>query len=792
MVSVASTGKSSEHGVVLPFLVTVLFVLVVICFMSVQYVLNVEKQVRENKTVVAMIQLMQSATDAQAAFESGAMIARLQGLGDVLPQDAPQQVPTTQVDLDFDQSIRPPVAKVSLASKYDLLGSFGQVLNPQLHSIELSGTSDLAVVLSSFDTSYSMHGPDRGDALDKLLDAFGIPKDPQRNNPNPAARSLCSPIDTNDMWECRRYASRLPGYSLGGSAIPKNDEVLALGVNFYQSGNHATPWLYPPDGLPPAGSGGISKLICRGAETDVNEPGYRVALPGIDPTALPGTPQRWGEAPNCFRNTPSGTPQYCSDITDRLQCVTPWRWVVSDDPMQGFFTNYEYNVCAARWGGASPSPEIFSSGCGTQVGYLMHAYSDFWRSYKTVVQWFAIEVDRFAVQMFGVISAATSGGNFRVGSENANGHFVLWDGTGGYDPAHRGLGLMTADYLNHPDPQNARNETYVIRRIGGTAVSKNIAYNPAPVRRLLMRQAHDTSYHWFRPDPAAYQAIRAPANGLSPVPHWGVPPNEYGQYNSYGLSAYGNYFHPTRALNSIFSWLPWGDTWATPESLADTFFPVPHEANFHEGFPLAPPMLEEWPYDLPPLVAFNSATGVQTSGSFVNAVQQNHPFEIFSQLSPATGGTDLGGAMEDILAACQRHINPALGGDPSQSCAAVIATDGEPETSGCVPTTVHQWHPSGVCVTESYSTHADRFFTAMDQYLAAGTGKNVIFILHMLPENFTGSSHMADFVTRVQARQPDGAMYINLNYATPNSFPQRLGFALGAILQVLETFTRFR
>lgn len=792
MGSLGHRSCRGERGVALPFLVIVIFVIIVICFMAVQYVLNVEKQVRENKTVVAMIQLMQSATDAQAAFEAGAMIARLQGLGAVLPQDAPQNVPATGVDLDFDQSIRPPVATVSLSSQYDLLGSFGGVLEPQLHSVRLSGTSDLAVVLSSFDTSYSMHGPDRGDALDKLLDAFGIPKDPERNNPDPAARSLCSPIGTDNMWECRRYAALLPGYSLGASAIPITAHHLALSTNFYQGGDPATPWLYPPDGLPPSsGPTSVLKLICRGAEVDVSEPGYRVALPGSDPTAPPGTPQRWGSAPNCFRSATGGAPQFCSDITDRLQCVTPWRYVVDDDPMRGFFTTYEDGVCAARYGGAPPSPEIFSSGCGTHVGYLMHSFSDFWRSYKTVVQWFAIEVDRFAVQMFGVISAATSGGNFRVGSEVANGHFILWDGTGGYDPAHRGLGLMTADYLNHPDPQNARDETYVLRRVGDQMVIKNIGYNIAPVRRLLMRQAHDTSYHYFTPNSAAYQAIRAPANGLSPVPHWGVPPNQYGQYNSYGMSSYNFSTHPTRGVSSLFSWLPWGDTWATPESLADTFFPVPREANIYEGFPLTPPMLEEWPYDLPPLLAFNSSTGDQTAGMFVNDIQQNHPFEIFSQLSPSTGGTDLGGAMEDILAACLRHIDPEEG-DPSQSCAAVIATDGEPETSGCQPAQVHQWHPAGVCVTESYSAHADRFFTAMDQYLAAGTGKNVIFVLHMLPQNFTGSSNMADFVTRVQARIPDGAMYINLSYATPGTFPQRLGFALGAILQVLETFTRFR
>jgi hypothetical protein len=756
--------SGSEFGFVSIFSILTLLSVLFLMFFATQYSHNVVQNLRYARITTSIIQNQKSAPNEKAAYAIGASIARINkisgtemrpGQQDLIQSDGSKLLLT----MLFDTTVRPNKSTVKLQATQNFMSGIMGRLLPQEHFVELSGSNEPVTVYNEFDVSFSMVGPfsTRG-MIDGLLQKFGIPLDPNRHEPDDSP--LLDPFS--------------PMFT-GGPAVSPSAEQIKLGYKYmsrlpyYFSGLRAKPrdaadYQHPRDSFVGAEQLGPTEprvLVCdsrglnnlRQPANKVNEPGFRTTITLPDGESLKVGPQD--------------------------QCVLPWN--VSD----WLFEKNEGNACVMA--NVPGYGEIVGASCTTQLGALRDGYSDFWLSYKSILESYTLQVDKVARQVLGVFAAGTQAGAARVGSDHYRGNTILWNGI---LPENQNFGI-------YEKPIDLRTISF---QSFGNFLPTNLNYRIGILRRLkmLLLYPYDSAdpmirdeYAFFAPE---YEDRITIMSGISSLEALAVPelaPYRLGGYNSYELiDAVSPY---SRGAGTFFTWRPseW-QHFRAAESKGYLPYPRPNALPSDTAH-------ISWNYGMPQYRDVDSQ-GIPTGGDFhpASETQQNYALPYFKALEPSRGGTDIFSAVKDVADLREAEVLQHPGRNPPKGIM-VLVSDGFPQRE-CSPSGLAAINPAAQCANVPF----DADIAAIKEQLLRfeSTGNTVVIVLHVLHAGVYNDASVPNINQKINEfaalfqptssldvnPNPNGRHYIKLDGLTASEIEPKMQQALQMIYQHIDSF----
>lgn len=765
------SSDSNENGFISAFSAITIVVVILLCFIAIQFSINTIKSLRYSRIVAAISQNQKSSPNSAKAYLIGAAIARLQGLVGAEPTSGIQELTMSDgaqifLKMKHDESTLPAGSRVSIQSTdISLANAFGFLL-PQDHFVELAAKNASSTVYNEFDISESMVGPMDGHMNDIILTQFGIPLDPYRHLPkeNPA-RDPFSPMETgpedgvnqnlnlDQLLNGHYLRSRLPFYYVGVRAKPRDENHYKNPRSQYRGAEDLSPASSASDlYLTFCDSRGINNF--RYPEQKINEPGFRTTITAPDGSTIVIGPQD--------------------------QCTLPWESSAS------FMTNVELQVCGVLQRTDPNLPEIPGYACSTQAGALRNFYSNFWLSYKSVLEKYLLEIDKISPQVLGVFAGATPAGPANYQGNRFRSNFILWNGSE----------TKSGIYGEPIALNNLYFEPFTLSANGPPAKS-NISSPIGIERRVKMAllypyEATPTmgrEYEFIKPRPEDRASILRGARFLDPLSapaKYQLLPFRFGGYNSYALSSAGPF---TRA--GKFNW-PYEDSaHELSRNVSRGFIPAARGAEPPVPAGAHPSWSDD--YSVPFYHDIDPDTGALTAGVYDTASEARRNFALpyFKSLIPSKGGTDILAAIKDVADLRERELQIENG--EKKRAVLVLATDGAPE-SVCDATVLAGTTPGATCAGRTF----DQDMAAIKSELARfeSGGNTFVILLHMQHGGAnTNQDHVRDFIALFQNTpeniNPEGRFYFPLGNLTQSNIAEQLQTALQIIYQKIDSFAVF-
>jgi hypothetical protein len=759
---------SEEAGFVSIFSVITFVSVLFLMFVATQYAHNTVKSLKYARITISMIQNQKSAPTSKTAYAVGASVARINGIQEVGMVSGRQDlyeddaIPVS-LNMQFDETVRPSKATVQIEANQDFLSNFFGRLLPQQHFVSLSAVNPSVTVYNEFDISFSMTGPfsQRG-MIDGLLTKFGIPLDPNRYQPdNSPLLDPFSPMFTggpaatpsaDQIRLAYRYMSRLPNYFSGLRAYPRD----LIDYQYDRASFRGAETLGPSQSqVLLCDSRGLNNS--RPPANKLNEPGFRTNI------TLPG-----GEV---IRVGPQD------------QCVLPWNL----NPL--VLRASELAACSVGYNDGFG--EIPGLSCTTQLGALRDGYSDFWLSYKDILENYLLQVDRVANQVVGVFAAGTIAGNAVVGGDTYRGNTILWNGT---SSDNQNFGI-------YDKPIDLRELSF---QSFGNFIPRNLNYQIGILRRLKMLllypyDSSDTSlnaeYSFLAPAQEDRKAIMSAITSLEPKVVRNAEPFSLGGYNSYELNDATSPY--TRNPGNFFTWRP-NESPLLRAVDQKGYLPYPRTAILPTDS-----ANKSWNYTMPYYKEIDSQ-GIPTGEIFSPAseVRSNYAIPFFKALVPSRGGTDIYSAIKDVADLRGAEV---LQVSPQQKSKGilVLVTDGFPDRR-CNPALLASINPSAQCANVDFGTDIAAIKNQLSRFEASGN--TVVILLHILHAGVYNDTSVLDIDQKIDQfaalfksnsgpdinPNPRGRHYIRLDGLTPAEIEPKMQQALQLIYQHIDAFPEYQ